>query len=628
MFIKKVTNKKKGITYLTYRLVKSKRIEGKSRHINILELGSLSTIPIEKHKLLANTIERFINGEILLFENPDNTIEKWGYHFYKILIKKKLDKVSASEQKVPQSDYQTVDLNSLEGVESKEIGGEWLCKQAIEQLGLPEFLSKDLGWNPNQMNVAMLALLGRLLYPSSELRTEKWLNENSAALELYEPESKGIDRNRLQEAAVMLYKAKDKIETYLSRKTTGIYKINSKYILYDLTNTHFEGQVKNYDKAKYGRNKQKRNDCRQVTLGLLTDEHGFCKKSRYYAGNVSEIETFKTVVADAKQQYKQSRPVIIMDAGIASEDNLKYALSEGCDYICVSRSSHKDIREKLDKEKLVGFINKNKDEVRAQLFTQDIEYEKEEITGGVTEKVEHTTTETILYVETDAKKGKEQGMYEQKRVRFEKGLKEIIATLSKPRGNKTVGKIHQRIGRLKERYSGIGAAYDIQVSEKEGIVYQITYIYDENNAKLEKTGSYFIRTNLKAEKEELLWKLYRTIGEIESTFRVLKSDLDMRPIFHSKAEHIEAHLNLAVLAYYVVSFIRHKLKSRQIHHSWGEVVRIMNTQKCNLNTIIDKNKNKILLKICTRPTMKTEQIYEAMEYKSVPFYRKKTYLNF
>ena len=619
MFIKKVTNKKGSKTYLTYRLVKSKRIDSNSCHINILELGSLKSIPIEKHKALAKLIEGYIKGDALLFEHPDDEIEGLGYYFYKQLIKRKLEK-SPTENTHSQTDLQTVDLNSLEVCESKEIGGEWLCKQAIEGLGLSEFLAGELGWNHNQVSVAMLALMGRLLHPASELATEKWLNENSAALELYSPDSKSIDRHRLQQAAVMLFKERRKIEPYLSHRISDIYQINNKYILYDLTNTHFEGKVKGYDKAKYGKNKQKRGDCPQVTLGLLTDEYGFCQKSRYYAGNVSEVDTFTNVVADAKGQSGHNRPVIIMDAGIASEDNLKYTLSEDCDYICVSRSSHKDIRENLDKENLISFTNKSGDEVRAKIFAGKIKYKKGE--------EELSAPEVILYVETDAKKGKEQGMFEQKRLRFEKGLVAIIETLSKPRGNKTAPKIHERIGRLKQKYSGIGAAYDIQVSEKEGVVNSITYTYDENNAKLEKTGSYFIRTSLTADKEELLWKMYRVLGEIESTFRVLKSDLDMRPIFHRKGENIEAHLNLAVLAYFIVSFIRYKLKGAKIHHCWSEIVRIMNTQKCNLNTIINENEKKILIKICTRPTLKADEIYKAMGYKKAPFYRKKTYLDY
>ena len=618
MFIKAISNKKSSGTYITYRLVKSKRVKGIPRHITIMELGSLSNIPKEKHKELANRIEMFINRETLLFEQPDNEIEKWAYHYYKILLKKKLDKTNP-EEKDNKKDFQTFDLNTFEAIDGKEIGGEWLCKQAIEQLGLTDFLSGELGWGHNQVNISMLSLLGRLLYPGSELRTEKYLNENSAALELYSPDSKSIDRNRLQQATVSLYKAKGEIETYLSTKISDIFDITSKYILYDLTNTHFEGQVKNYGKAKFGMNKQKRNDCRQVTLGLLTDEHGFCKQSRYYAGNVSEPSTFATVVADAKRHSKQKRPVIIMDAGIAIEDNIKYSLSEGCDYICVSRSAHKEIRAKLDKEKLVGFTNKSGDEVRAQMFDGQIEYDNQ--------GEKHMADEKILYVETDAKKGKEQGMFEQKRQRFEKGLEDIKSSLTKPRGQKKLEKIHERIGRLKEKYAGISAAYKIKVTQKNGVVLQISYIYDEHNAKLEKSGSYFIRTSIAATNEELLWKLYRTLGEIENTFRILKSDLNMRPIFHQKGENIEAHLNLAVLAYFIVSFIRHKLKYADIHHCWEEISRIMSTQKCIMDTIIDKNNKKMIIKRCTRPAMKVTQIYEAMGYKMMPYYRKKTYLD-
>ncbi len=220
-------------------------------------------------------------------------------------------------------------------------------------------------------------------------------------------------------------------------------------------------------------------------------------------------------------------------------------------------------------------------------------------------------------------------MFEKKRQRFEKGLKSIKSSLSKSRGNKKTEKIYERIGRLKEKYQGIAAAYEIKITEdkEKSIVKELTYIYDENNAKLEKSGSYFIRTSISADGEEFLWKLYRTIGEIENTFRILKSDLNMRPVFHQKPEHIEAHLNLAVLAYFIVSFIRYKLKSKGIRYCWNEIVRIMNTQKCNINTIINKQKMKILIKICTRPTLKTLQIYKAMNYKSVPFYRKKKYLD-
>ncbi len=100
----------------------------------------------------------------------------------------------------------------------------------------------------------------------------------------------------------------------------------------------------------------------------------------------------------------------------------------------------------------------------------------------------------------------------------------------------------------------------------------------------------------------------------------------MRPVFHQKGANIEAHLNLAVLAYFIVSFIRHRLKGKNIGHRWLEINRILSTQKCNLNTISESNGRTIVLRTCTRPSLKAAEIYAAMNYKPVPFFRKKTYL--
>jgi transposase len=172
----------------------------------------------------------------------------------------------------------------------------------------------------------------------------------------------------------------------------------------------------------------------------------------------------------------------------------------------------------------------------------------------------------------------------------------------------------------------VGESYDIEMKESKGKIIQLSWNYNHDNRTEKKAGKYFIRTSIKAEQEQLLWKLYRTLGEIESSFKVLKSDLDMRPIFHQKGENIEAHLNLAVLAYFIVSFIRYRLKQGGIHHRWSEIVRIMSTQKCNMNTIVDTKNRTIILKTCMRAHQKAAEIYSAMKYKPIPFYRKKIYL--
>jgi len=591
------------------------------RHKNVLDLGSLPELSVEKHKALADRIEQLINNQLDILSGAglDEEVEELSQYFYRKLIKKQLENLPVETEKAGNKEIAEVDLNSFKSVDSKEIGGEWLCHQAFEELGLAGFLSAHLGFNNNEVALSLLSLTGRMLHPASELNTAKWLNENSAAFELVFPNSGRVDHNRLTNATLLLYQNKDKIEDYISGKVDDIFGLEDKYFLYDLTNTHFEGSAIGCEKAKFGRNKQKRNDCRQITLGLLTDSNGLPKRSRYYAGNIGEVTTFSQVLDELEKGAKNKKPVIVMDSGIASEDNIKEALKRGFDYICVSRSGHGNLLEQVNQDELITFINKSKEEVKTQFFDSKVIYEKQGI--------KHSQKERILYVETQAKRGKEIAIIGKKRQRFETGMEAIALSLEKPRSDKTSKKINQRIGRLKEKCKGIGEEYDIEMQENEGKILKISWKYNQDNRAEKKAGKYFIRTSIKAEQEKLLWQLYRTLGEIESSFKVLKSDLDMRPIFHRKGENIEAHLNMAVLAYFIVSFIRHMLKQKDIHHRWIEVVRIMSIQKCNINTIVDTKDRTIILKTCTRAQQKAAAIYSAMKYKPVPFYRKKTYLS-
>lgn len=620
MFIKKITNRKSGKIYITFRLVKSKRIDGVPRHASILELGSLATLPAEKHKALADRMDQLISNQLDIFSDveTDSLVEEYAQYYFRKLAQKQLELCPAESNRPDHKEIVEVDLNSFETLDSRQIGGEWLCHQALEELGLASFVSTELGFNSNEVAISMLSLTARMLYPASELSTAKWLNENSAALELSSPGSGKVDRNRLTNASLLLYQNKDKIEDYLSSKVNDIFGIQDKYILYDLTNTHFEGSAAGCEKAKFGRNKQKRNDCRQITLGLLTDSNGLPKCSRYYAGNVGETTTFSQVLDDLEKVVKDKKPVIIMDAGIASDDNLKLALSRGFNYICVSRSGHGDLLGQVNREELKTFVNKNKEEVKTQFFDSQVFYEKE--------GEKHCQKERILYVETQSKKNKEVAIIGKKRQRFETSMQAIALSLGKPRADKSVEKINQRIGRAKEKCKGIGEEYDIAMEENKGQITSLTWTYNPENRTEKKAGNYFIRTCIEADNEQLLWKLYRVLGEIESSLKVLKSDLDMRPIFHQKGENIEAHLNLAVLSYFIVSFIRHRLKQSGIRHRWAEIVRIMSTQNCNINTIASSKGRTIILKTCTRPQLKAAEIYSAMKYKSVPFFRKKTYL--
>ncbi len=124
--------------------------------------------------------------------------------------------------------------------------------------------------------------------------------------------------------------------------------------------------------------------------------------------------------------------------------------------------------------------------------------------------------------------------------------------------------------------------------------------------------------------EHTFWNIYNIIREIEYTFRVLKTDLDLRPIYHKTDEASMAHLNLGLLAYWLVSTIRYQLKQKGVHFDWSEIVRIMNTQKCVTTCMVNIKKETVSIRQCTEPTKQVKEIYDLLKFKYVPFRRKKS----
>ncbi|MDR0230783.1 MAG: hypothetical protein LBI82_01535 [Dysgonamonadaceae bacterium] len=140
----------------------------------------------------------------------------------------------------------------------------------------------------------------------------------------------------------------------------------------------------------------------------------------------------------------------------------------------------------------------------------------------------------------------------------------------------------------------------------------------------ENQGVYFIRTSLTGKTEFLIWQIYNCIREIESSIRCLKSDLNLRPIFHKTENAGDAHLHLGLLAYWVVNSIRFQLKKSGINSDWREIVRIMNTQKCVTTTALNDKGQTLAVRCCSQPNEKVRIIYAALQMKEAPYIRKKS----
>lgn len=604
MFIKAVpkTNKKTGKSYKYYRLCESYRLGDKIRHRYILSLGSLDELTDSKDfKLLADRIEQLLNGQQPLFPISD-VIEKLAQQFYANIIEGKL--VDRVVDEPVEKKFTPVDLDSVQLENVREIGSEWMCYQAVEQLELRKYFEK-IGLSKQSIDLALIHIISRAIYPASEHATALWLRENSALCELLKMDSSSVSRFKLYHISRLLYRHQDGIENFLSHKTSELFDLDDKIILYDLTNVYFEGRKVHSNIAMFGNSKEKRKDAKLITLALVINAQGFVKYSKVFRGNIGESTTLEVIVNElsAQTSFTHRKPMVVMDAGIANEENLQMLKSKGYDYLCVTRSKLKDYVAVKEQGKPVVVLDKRNSPVEL------LRIKKEGI------------NDSLLYVRSQRKALKEISMQEHFTSHFEIGLTQIKQGIQKKGGIKSIEKVWERIGRLKEKYPSAHRFFDIEVVHNGTIATDMNWKRIIPTSRKEE-GVYFLRTSKQEIDELTFWNIYNTIREVEASFRILKSDLEIPPIFHKSDENSMAHLFLAVLAYQVVSTIRYQLKAKGIHHDWSHIVRIMNTQKAATVTMMDKNNQKIYIRKCSKPESKARQIYDALSYKYQPWVKK------
>jgi transposase len=233
--------------------------------------------------------------------------------------------------------------------------------------------------------------------------------------------------------------------------------------------------------------------------------------------------------------------------------------------------------------------------------------------------------DNYLWVKSQAKALKENSMNGLMSQRFEEGIAQINNGIKAKSGTKKIEKVHERLGRLKQKYPSVHKYYDVTVTDNgKDIATGVACKHKKGLDPDKKSGIYFLRTSLNKTDEKTMWTIYNIIREIESTFRVLKTDLDLRPIYHKTDEASMAHLHLGILAYWLVSTIRYQLKQKGYNADWKEIVRVMNTQKCVTTSIDNINNEVISVRQCTELTQPVKNIYGLLHYKFAPFKRKKS----
>lgn len=588
-----------------YRLVESYRnADDRICHRTILNVGFMEdTIVEQRNKIQKHLTERYEHKQVL-FEETDPVVKKYVDELWQRIIDTKRIDIIPFDQKV-----RMVDIDTINHRDVREIGAEWIGYHTWDKLQFtPLLLSK--GWTEEQIQLAATQVISRAVYPASELKMARWIRENSAVCELTGYDMEQVTKDKLYQSALSLYTLKDELEKHLSTRTNDLFDIEDKIILYDLTNTYFEGEKRKSKLAKFGKSKEKRSDAKLVVLALVVNMEGFIKYSSIHEGNIADCNTLSTMTDKlAWHTCKQKKAVIVLDAGIATEENLELITAKGYKYLCVSRSRLKQYEAVQDRFTVL-METKSKKNIRLRAVT--------------TEK----NTDYYLEVKSDAKEMKEAGMKNQFEHRFEEALQRIHKGIHSKGGVKNADKVHQRIGRAKERYPSVQQYYiiDVTADEKTKVVTEITWKKDEtkHGDKSESLGIYFLRTNLNVADEVMVWNIYNTIREIENTFRILKTDLYLRPIYHKNDDATMAHLHLGIVAYWLVNTVRHQLKSKNINSCWTEIVRIANTQKVITTTGTNTLDHIVSTRKCSEPNENLKAIYDTLKTNYRPFRKRKS----
>ena len=591
MFIRqtKTSNAASGEAYHTFRLVASERIDGKVRQRTLLNLGSTFSLAREHWPELCSRIEQILSGQLSLTPAPSE-IETLAQRYAARLSNQRVEVTAGSE-----TDFQEVDVNSLELIRPRSIGVEHVGKAALEWLDFPRILAKA-GLNGAQQAAAIGSVIGRMAAPGSELSTWHWLRERSGLDELIDVDFEAMPMMRLYRTSDLLVKHRQTIEEMLFHRIDTLFSLPATVTLYDLTNTYFEGEMAINHKAQRGHSKEKRSDCPLVTLGLVLDGSGFIRRSRMFAGNVVEGTTLAEMLEGLSAP---TSAMVIMDRGIATKENIAWLVAHHYRYLVVSRerSLQFDPTEAVETTSACGQT------IRIQRV------------------VNEDSTEARLYCHSEERQDKEEAINQRFIDRFEQELAKIAAGLDKPRTTKDRDKLLLRIGRLIAKSHGIGQHYRIELIPDAGGTKAIGLTWERlpvEGSMLTHPGVYCLRTNELTWDAAKLWQTYTMLTDLEAVFRSLKSELGLRPIFHHKEDRAEGHLFITVLAYQAVQAVRRQLKAHGINESWASLRGILAVQQRVTATFRQGDGRTLHVRKATAPESALRKIYDSLGLPLTP----------
>ena len=428
-------------------------------------------------------------------------------------------------------DWVEVDTKRVQVGRVRDFGGYWLGLQMLDKLELPSFLEQTLphGQEDIEWYIMSLALvLWRLCEPSSELHIEEHLYDKSPLGDLLGIPDDKMNDNRLYRSLDNLLPHKSALEKHLKGRLGELFDLEYDLLLYDITSVYFEGEAADNGQAKRGYSRDHRPDCKQVCIALVVSREGLPLGYEVFNGNRHDVTTVEDMVTKIESQYGRSGRIWVMDRGMLSEDNLEFLQSQKRRYI-------------------IGTPKSQLKHFEQELLSTDWE----KIREGLEVKAcpSPDGAETFILCRSEARAQKEKAIHDRFEKRIEQGLEKIAESCRKRK--QKIGSIERRVGRLLGANTRAAGLFKVEV--KEGKSGQVAIAWQKIEdwrqwAELSE-GYYMLRTNIIDWKPGELWEAYIQLTQAETAFRIQKSDLRIRPIWHQKENRVKAHILVCFLTY-------------------------------------------------------------------------------
>lgn len=572
------------------QLVESFRnAEGQPRQRVVVSLGD-ARLPETEKNLIARAVENHLNGHADLL--PVDLSEEAAAWVRRIL---QLAGRSKSARPVSSETIDGVVVDRVETENVVQLGPQLVALEAWKRLGMGQLLEKA-GLNASQIATAQMLVASRLIEPSSEWALIDWA-ERTALPELLGLRVTKSTKDRLYHAGDALFKHRKAIEAGLRQREASLFDSQGSIVLYDMTNTHFEGLCAKNPKARHGKNKQKRSDCRQVAIGMAFDSRGLALAHDVFAGNIAETKTLAQMLDRlALPGAEAARPVVILDAGFASKENIALLKERGLGYVINitrgSRARHAEAFAADGFERVPGRDRKSPVEVKTIPDPDDPEG-------------------SLVLCRSTLRREKESAMLSRAESRFLADVAALRERIEKGR-LKDAAKVERAIGRLQKKHPRANRFYQLR---HEGGTLEATRDEDRHTKAGELFGDYVLKTERSLSASQT-WQLYMVLLQAEEGFGCLKGSLGLRPNFHQLEHRVEAHIFISVLAYHLLSWIRETLRPAGELRDWKTLRRLLSTHSLVTTALPLKDGRVLRIRKPSQPDPEQALLYEKLRLNS------------